>query len=88
MYRPEWYEKVAGGRYVSTIAQDVYSTFIGSLDRDKQQQEDDIQCLEYVVANWKEDNFDYLGFNFLVKLQALTVLDIVKNGNIKNTFNL
>lgn len=78
MYRPEWYEKVADGRYVSTIAQDVYSTFIGSLERDEQQQKDDIRCLEYVVDNWKQDNFDHLGFSFLIKLQALTVLDIVK----------
>lgn len=63
-YRPEWFEEVANGRNVLTIALHVHMTVTGSYDRSWLQQEEDVNCLEEVLRSWQPS--DYI-FGDLVK---------------------
>jgi hypothetical protein len=52
--RSEHYTKTAGNRSVLDICLDVHMCTTGAYPRHKQEQEDDIDCLEEVLENWTD----------------------------------
>jgi len=66
MHRPEWYAKIAkenvrdnlnliNQRSILQIANDIHSTIAESMHRSLESLNDDVRCVEHVLATWRSN---------------------------------